>query len=118
MGAAVGAALRNAGHAVLWASDGRSAATVARAREAGLEDVGTVAELGRRSDVIMCLCPPHAAVEVARAFASFAGVYVDANAVSPATARTLAGVVDRYVDGGVIGPPPAAAGGRGRHPCG
>src|SRR4051794_31133663 len=110
MGAAVGVALRHAGHPVLWASDGRSAATVARAREAGLEDLGTVAELGRRSDVIMCLCPPHAAVEVARAFASFAGVYVDANAVSPATARTLAGVVDRYVDGGVVGPPPREPG--------
>src|SRR4051794_22392841 len=106
MGAAVGAALRNAGHAVLLASDGRSATTVARAREAGLEAVGTVAELGRRSAVMVCLGPPHAAVEVARSFTSFAGVYVDANAVSPATARTLAAVVDRYVDGGVVGPPP------------
>jgi 3-hydroxyisobutyrate dehydrogenase-like beta-hydroxyacid dehydrogenase len=109
MGAAVGAALRSCGQTVLWASDGRSAATAARAEEAGLEDVGTVAELGRRSDVIVCLCPPHAAVEVAHSLASFAGVYVDANAVSPATARTLAGVVERYVDGGVIGPPPREA---------
>ena len=110
MGAAVGAALRSGGHTVLWASDGRSAATAARATEAGLEDAGTIEELGRRSDVIVSLCPPHAAVDVARSLTAFAGTYVDANAVSPATARTLATLVGRYVDGGVIGSPPREAG--------
>jgi 3-hydroxyisobutyrate dehydrogenase-like beta-hydroxyacid dehydrogenase len=110
MGAAVGAALRIGGRAVLWASEGRSAATVARAQQAGLEDVGTVEELARRSDVIVSLCPPHAAVDVARSVPGFAGVYVDANAISPATARTLASLVGRYVDGGVIGPPPRGPG--------
>ena len=110
MGAAVGAALRSGGHTVLWASDGRSAATAGRAKEAGLEDVGTVEELGRRSDVILSLCPPHAAVDVARSLPAFAGIYVDANAISPATARTLATLVGRYVDGGVIGSPPRERG--------
>jgi hypothetical protein len=106
MGAVVGAALRAAGHRVVWASTGRSAATAKRAEEASLEDVGTLEELGRRSDVVIALCPPHAAVEVARAFPRFAGIYVDANAVSPATARTIAGLVGRCVDGGIVGPPP------------
>ena len=41
---------------------------------------------------------------------SFTGIYVDANAVSPATARTIASAVDRYVDGGIIGPPPRKPG--------
>jgi Domain of unknown function (DUF1932)/Rossmann-like domain len=106
MGAAVGAALRSGGQTVLWASSGRSAASGARAEEAGLEDVGTIEELGRRSDLILCLCPPHAAVDIARSLTRFEGIYVDANAVAPATARTIAGLVGRYVDGGIIGSPP------------
>jgi 3-hydroxyisobutyrate dehydrogenase-like beta-hydroxyacid dehydrogenase len=110
MGAAIGAALRARGKTVLWTSTGRSPATAERAEEAGLEDVGTIAELGRRSDVILSLCPPHAAVDVARSLTRFAGIYVDANAVSPATARTIAGLVGRYVDGGVIGSPPRKPG--------
>jgi hypothetical protein len=110
MGAALGAALRAKGEAVLWASSGRSAATAERAGQAGLEDVGTVEELERRSEMILSLCPPHAALEVARSMPRFAGVYIDANAVSPATARTIAGLVSRYVDGGVVGPPPRKPG--------
>jgi 3-hydroxyisobutyrate dehydrogenase-like beta-hydroxyacid dehydrogenase len=110
MGAAIAAALRASGQTLLWASAGRSAATAERADGAGLEDVGTIEELSRRSDVILSLCPPHAAVDVARSSIPFAGIYVDANAVSPATARTIAGLVDRYVDGGIIGSPPRTPG--------
>jgi 3-hydroxyisobutyrate dehydrogenase-like beta-hydroxyacid dehydrogenase len=110
MGAAVGAALRRSGHTVLWASSSRSAATTERAQQAGLEDAGTVEELGRRSDAILSVCPPHAAVSVARALPGFPGVYVDANAVSPATARDIARLVRRFVDGGIVGPPPRTAG--------
>jgi 3-hydroxyisobutyrate dehydrogenase-like beta-hydroxyacid dehydrogenase len=105
MGAALGAALRAKGETVLWASSGRSPATLDRAREAGLEDVVTLEELARRSEVIVAVCPPHAAVGLARSIPSFAGVYLDANAVSPTTARKIAGLVSRYVDGGIIGPP-------------
>src|SRR5439155_490546 len=108
MGSAVGDALRSAGHTVLWASEGRSAETVARA--AGFEDAGTTDELARRSDVILSVCPPHAALDVARSVAGFEGVYVDANAVSPATAREIGAAVERFVDGGIIGPPPREPG--------
>jgi hypothetical protein len=110
MGAALGAALRAKGEVVLWASSGRSGATADRAGKAGLEDVVTLEELARRSRVILAVCPPHAAVELARSIPPFDGVYVDANAVSPTTARTIAGLVSRYVDGGIIGPPPRAGG--------
>jgi 3-hydroxyisobutyrate dehydrogenase-like beta-hydroxyacid dehydrogenase len=104
MGSAVGEALRRAGHTVLWVSEGRSAETAARA--AAFEDAGTVDELARRSDVILSVCPPHAALDVARSVSGFDGVYVDANAVSPATAREIGATVGRFVDGGIIGPPP------------
>ena len=110
MGAAVGAALREAGHAVIWASSGRSEATARRAEQAVLRDVGMLEELGRRSDVIVSVCPPHAAVEVAQGFDRFPGIYVDANAVAPATVGGIANVVGRCVDGGIVGPPPRRRG--------
>ena len=114
MGAAVGAALRERGTAGLWASADRSEATARRAKDAGLEDVGDVGGLVRQSDVIVSVCPPHAAVDVARSVSGFAGLFVDANAVSPATARKIAAIVEdsgaRFVDGGIVGPPPRTAG--------
>lgn len=112
MGAAVGAALRTGGVDVLWASEGRSAATRSRAQAAGLRDAGTLAQLVEQSEMIVSVCPPHAAVEVARAVTArgFTGTFVDVNAVAPATAREIAGVAGRVVDGGIIGGPPSRAG--------
>jgi 3-hydroxyisobutyrate dehydrogenase-like beta-hydroxyacid dehydrogenase len=112
MGVAVGAALRVGGVDVLWASDGRSDATRSRARDAGFDDAVTLERLAARSDVIVSVCPPHAALDVARAVAehTFRGTFVDVNAVAPATARQIADVLPRVVDGGIVGPPPRVAG--------
>jgi 3-hydroxyisobutyrate dehydrogenase-like beta-hydroxyacid dehydrogenase len=114
MGAAVGAALRERGHRVLWASHGRSAETAARAAASDLEDVGSLDALASECAVVLSVCPPHAALDVARSFPRFGGIYVDANAVSPATARDIEAAVvgrgARFVDGGLVGPPPAAPG--------
>src|SRR6478735_3599954 len=99
MGAAVGSALRPRAGAVIWAAAGRSQATSKRAELADLVGVPDVAALARRSDVIVSVCPPHAArataAEVAAALdqAARSGdnpVYVDANAVSPTTVRDIA----------------------------
>jgi 3-hydroxyisobutyrate dehydrogenase-like beta-hydroxyacid dehydrogenase len=109
MGAAVGAVLRGQGLRVVWASEDRSEETRARAEAADLEDVGSVAEVAR-SDVVFSICPPHAALEVARSLEGFGGVYVDANAVSPATAARVAEVVGEFVDGGIVGAPPSEPG--------
>ena len=110
MGSAVGACLTRRGLTVLWASAGRSPATADRAAAAGLRDVGTASEMSSQADVILSVCPPHAALEVARSVAGFRGIYVDANAVSPATTRKVAEIVTAggasYVDGGIIGAPP------------
>jgi 3-hydroxyisobutyrate dehydrogenase-like beta-hydroxyacid dehydrogenase len=115
MGAAVGQCLTGAGYTVLWASEGRGPETAARARAAGLSDAGTAAEMAERTDVILSICPPHAALDTAWAVQGFSGLYVDANAISPATAREVALMVEEggatYVDGGIIGLPPGTAGG-------
>ena len=108
MGAAIGDALRERGHDVLWASEGRS--DESRARAAALRDVGTLAALVDEAEVILSVCPPHAALEVARATQGFAGTYVDANAISPMRAAEIGALHPRFVDGGIIGPPPRAAG--------
>ncbi len=105
MGAAIGAALQAAGHEVLWASNGRSAAT--RERAQALTDAGTVAELVARSDVVFSVVPPHAALELAESLPAFSGILVDANAVSPATAARVGATVERFVDGGIVGGPSA-----------
>jgi 3-hydroxyisobutyrate dehydrogenase-like beta-hydroxyacid dehydrogenase len=111
MGSAVGAALRAHGHEALWASEGRSPATAARAQAAGMQDAGTVAALLSRAEVVLSICPPHAALETAALAAGYAGVYVEANAVSPETVRAAEEVVGaRFVDGGIIGPPPSQPG--------
>lgn len=114
MGSALGEALLANGHDVSWASEGRSAASRRRAEESGLSDAGTLADLAGADDVIISICPPHAAVDVASGLAGFQGVYVDANAISPASATSVAEIVREggasYVDGGVIGPPPTTRG--------
>jgi len=115
MGAAVGRCLAAAGHRVLWVPEGRSPGSAARAAAAGLTAAsGGLAGLVREAGVIVSVCPPHAALDLARQVAGFGGVYVDANAVSPATAREIARIVEAggasYVDGGIIGTPPVAPG--------
>ncbi len=115
MGAAVGGALVSVGHEVLWDPDGRSRASTGRALAAELTGVKFDALIAR-SSVILSVCPPHAALDVARQVAAtgYAGIYVDANAVSVATAAEVAAIVTSagasYVDGGIIGPPPESAG--------
>ncbi len=109
MGASLAATCRGTRQ---WCADGRSDATRARAVSAGIDDVGTVERLVESADVIISVCPPAAALHTARevAAAGFAGIYVDVNAVSPATARLIGQQFQRFVDGGVIGPPVRAAG--------
>ena len=105
MGAAIGAALQTAGHEVLWASEGRSEATHERAE--GFNDAGTAAELVARSEVVFSVVPPLAALELAESLPSFPGNFVDANAISPATAARVGSAVGRFVDGGIVGGPRA-----------
>ena len=62
--------------------------------------------LAERADVILSVCQPHAARDVASAVGEFDGVYVDANAIAPATVREIGGGFERFVDGGIVGPPP------------
>ena len=111
MGAAVGNALKPVAGAVIWAAAGRSLTTSKRAETADLVGVPDVAELARRADVVISVCPPDAARAVAEEVAPLlrrpGQLYVDANAVSPATVTGIAELLgtERVVDGAIIGPP-------------
>jgi 3-hydroxyisobutyrate dehydrogenase-like beta-hydroxyacid dehydrogenase len=108
MGASVGRCLQANRHEVLWASEGRSAAT--RERAQSFRDVGTVQALAGEAELILSICPPHSALEVARSVEGFGGMYVDANAISPMRAREIAAIHPRFVDGGIVGSPPEEPG--------
>ena len=109
MGAAIGEC---AAVPVVWASAGRSDETRKRAESAEFQDVVDLGNLVDVSEVIVSVCPSHAAIDVARSVreAGFAGIYVDANAVSPETANQIGTHFERFVDGGIIGRPPHSAG--------
>lgn len=118
MGAAVGAALRRAGHRVLTALAGRSAPSRDLALKAGLTDAGNLLQLVRQVDVMLSIVPPAMAddfaAEVAGAMLATGArpVFVDCNAVSPATMRQIAARFDAMggavVDVGIVGRAPPA----------
>jgi 3-hydroxyisobutyrate dehydrogenase-like beta-hydroxyacid dehydrogenase len=116
MGSAIGACLARRGLKVVWASSGRGAATRTRANAAGLHDLGSLVRALSGADLVLSVCPPHGALALAREVArqGFEGIFVDANAIAPGTARGVGRVVEKagasFVDGGIIGPPPVEAG--------
>ncbi len=111
MGVTIGSAAATSGVRVVWASHQRSRETHDRARRAGLIDLENLASAVQASDVVLSVCPPHAALDLARKVAehNFRGIYLDANAVSRATAEQIGERVTQggasFVDGGIIGPP-------------
>ena len=111
MGTTIGTAAATSGARVLWVSAQRSSASRKRAEQAGLLDAETLPAAINQSEVVLSVCPPHAATEVARIVAAegFAGIYVDANAISRATAEEVGRIVTQagahFVDGGIIGSP-------------
>ncbi len=116
MGSAVGASTVAAGARVIWTSEDRSAATRARAEADGLHDVHWLNGLVNQSHVILSVCPPAFAEDVAESVTmlGYHRIYVDANAVSPATVRRMSTRIEEtgahFVDGGIIGGPPRKAG--------
>ena len=111
MGISVAASALQSGHQVCYASEGRSDATLARAAEHDLHDLKTLAELCKTCSIIISVCPPHAAVDVAQQVIDrgFKGLYLDANAISPHKSQRVGEMLTsadiRYVDGGIIGGP-------------
>lgn len=111
MGAAVAAQAATHAAAVLWCPAGRSERTVARATRYGLEPVPTAAGLLDRADIVISLCPPAAAEDVAREAGThgFEGLYLEANAISPERVGRIVALLPEalVLDGAVTGTPPS-----------
>ena len=122
MGHAVGRSLVAAGHDVICALDGRGAHTHRLAAEGGLRNVGSIGAAVAEADMILSILPPAAAPALAKAVADEmqasgkTPIYVDCNAIAPATSIEIGQVIARagarFIDAGIIGGPP----GRGAGP--
>lgn len=116
MGAGVGKRLTEHGLRVITSLAGRSAETVARASAAGMVSAGD--EEIARADLLLSILPPGDAVSLAQRFApvlaasSAKPVFVDCNAVSPATVEAIAAAIAPtgcpFVGAAIIGAPPRA----------
>ncbi len=117
MGNAVGRLLREGGATVTTCLAGRSARTKKLAEQAGILAVPDDDKLVAGADVLLSIIPPGEAVALAERFAAAfkrtgaKPVFVECNAVSPATMKRVAAIIGptgaTLVDVGIIGPPPA-----------
>jgi 3-hydroxyisobutyrate dehydrogenase-like beta-hydroxyacid dehydrogenase len=116
MGFAVAKTAQNSGHEVCWASAGRGPETARRASAAGLTDVGTLLRMTELCPVIVSVCPPEFAEELAEEVAGlgYRGLYIDANAISPERVRRIGECMAAhgiaFVDACIIGLPATARG--------
>lgn len=116
MGHVVGRVLSNHGMRVLTCLEGRSERTRGLAQKAGIASVPSYGKLVRGTDLILSILVPGEAKNVADRVVQALReekeeiVYVDCNAVSPATVRAIGKIFEetgsRFVDAGIIGPPP------------
>ena len=118
MGSAVGAAYRAGGRRVVSTLAGRSERTRRLAEQAGLELLDDVDAVIAAADLVLSIAPPDQARSIAADLAASAErtgarpLVSDWNAVSPSTAREVAGIVAaaglEFVDGSISGGPPRA----------
>jgi len=111
MGISVAVSAKNSGQEIYWASKDRSERTRARADKFGLHNAESLPNLCKVCSIILSVCPPHTAQDVALEVmeAGFNGWYLDANAISPQKSLEIGKMMEaagiKYVDGGIIGGP-------------
>lgn len=108
MGASLGYALKTKVNRAHWVSANRSESTHYRAGQSSMIPHGTLEEALDQVGIVISVCPPEHAVAVGNSVfeSGFSGLFCDANAIAPSTARHhLESFGDRYVDGGIVGPP-------------
>lgn len=116
MGHSVGALLKRHGARVVSALDGRSQRTVDLAIAAGIEPMASDVDMIETSDLLLSIVAPAGAEALASRLAKAISaakspiVYVDCNAVAPATTAQIGEVIEQvggqFVDAGIVGPPP------------
>lgn len=116
MGHAIGRVLVDGGLRVTTNLADRSRRTRKLAASAGIVDARDDVEAIESADIVLSVLPPDQAVDMATRLASAIAavadkpLYIDLNAVAPATAVEAAEIIDSvggpFLDGGIVGPPP------------
>jgi len=116
MGSGVGGVLKQHGLRVLTALDGRSEESRERAAEQGMEDVGSLDDLVKASDIVLSILVPSEALSFAQDVAEsivrtdVAVAVADCNAVAPATGIKMDEIITaaggKFIDAGIIGGSP------------
>jgi 3-hydroxyisobutyrate dehydrogenase-like beta-hydroxyacid dehydrogenase len=116
MGSGIGGMLAANGGDVTTTLAGRSAASAARINATTMKVAPDLATLARSTDIVLSIVPPDQAIGVAEAFCEAAGghapapIFVDCNAIAPATVEHIAKIFRaakiRFVDAGIIGGAP------------
>ena len=113
MGHAVGRSLIESGHDVITCLAGRSTKTMEMAERAGVRDITSLDNLVDEAEILLSILPPSSALQLAQ-YTVKAGkqndrqlIYVDCNAISPATAKEIAIIIEsagaKFIDSGIIG---------------
>ena len=119
MGSAVGQALRQNGFNVFANLKNRSDRTRLLSQSAGISPLDSLDDLTKTCDVILSILVPSEALSVAEKVAdsiksSCDLIYVDCNAIAPSTKKDISAIIEnvgcKFVDSGIIGTPPNAAG--------
>lgn len=116
MGHAIGEVLRRGGLRVVTCLEGRSERTRGLAADAGIEDLPDFDALVREADIVLSVVVPASASSLADQLAAAlerTGAHplvADCNAIAPSRALSIGRVLTeagaRFVDAGIIGPPP------------
>lgn len=116
MGHAVGRALREHDLRVVTCLEGRSDRTKTLSRRVGIQELQSLEELVRQTDLILSIIPPSEATELARRVAGVLQTtkiktyFADCNAISPQTARKIGTMITEagghFIDASIIGNPP------------
>lgn len=111
MGISLAATAVNSGMTVYWCAQGRSDTTRIRAGQLGITSIPTLQEICDTCDILVSVCPPHAATELADNViaCNYKGLFADVNAIAPATVKAIDMKMQQhaidFVDGGIIGLP-------------
>lgn len=124
MGHSVGGTLRHGGLRVITCLQNRSPRSATLAAEADIATVDDYEALVREADVFLSIVPPARATELAEQIAAAVRatgtdlLYADCNAIAPQTVREIGTIITgagaRFVDAGIIGPPPKPGAGQTR----
>ncbi|WYZ39766.1 hypothetical protein EsH8_IV_000107 [Colletotrichum jinshuiense] len=120
MGMGIAKLLVSKGFSVATNGEGRSEATIARARSANVEVLKSDVHLVQSRPFIFSVAPPRDALSIAQRIINATNAaklekplyFTDLNAVSPATCKQIAGMFEearspvRFLDGCIIGAPP------------